>query len=1417
VINPTASGFGGTQFNACDPCLEKCLNAAVFDCLPNLIPNPVAGCIAGLAANCRPNQDWNLGTYIDCLGSGPAGCAFPPVGWFTCLCRLARDCALCENGMSPNFPCSAGDLGNLIAGGFGRGGRGFDGALPPIDLGPRGTPSVGPLFSPSAQQFVFWYERYLENLGPYYIAYDDPAFVAASNEEYELINAFAEVWLERARPESEDGTSFSESEIAAILAAPRPSTVGQDNVERFIARWNRTNEYYALGIENLADLPAGFDDDFIPRDLTEALWDRAADNEELAFDAGFESTIAALRYYADALAAEQGAEFDTPPSAFAGRDDRGGPTVPEGVCATVRIEIDQRLALTRQAFSAALEISNVGASAIEGLDVDVIVRDVDGSDASDRFVFAPPMLDNLTDVDGGGTIAPGGVGASVWTIIPTDDAAPVGTTPYFVSGSMTYSIAGEAITVPLFPVEIQVLPNPALELDYFLETRVFADDPFTPEVEPSVPFSLGVLVNNTGAGVARELTITSSQPRIVENERGLLIDFSIIGAQVGGQSVDPSLVVDFGDLDAGEARPARWLMTSSLQGEFVSYDATFEHDNPFADPRLTLIDRVDIFGLTRVVQDTSLQSDGVFDFLADAFPDPPADLPDRLFTSDGRVEPVGVIDDVVATPAAARSDAGPAATLELDLARGFTYIVLDDPFEAAFPIREVRRSDGSLLPHQNFWQTDRVERLQGQQPNPIRLLHVFDHAASAQGETYTLLFDPDGIAPVIDTWTSTAFVGSADERAVEVGPGQSEPRSGGVERLVATASEPLRSVVAGAPLVSVQGVGLDGQAFDPADLGIAVNATLGDTERSVIIEFNPPLPTDATYCVQLAGLSDRAGNPLSGELVRLRFTALAGDVTGDARVNNSDVGAIATLLGTEQVDPLNERHLRSDIDGDGDIDDYDLEVVLEARRRDARFLPNPCADQTEPGASTFTGLLTDRPTGTSPTLDSSDTSDIAGKRRDEPKLERDVETATEVVRLGAGDAAVEFRVIADRIAVRATADDFAALGIKGAQQWHAAGWWTLPTVDARAEAARLSSLGLYTSRLLIEPEHGAEVVVRPAMLIRTMDSDHELIGRTLPRPVSTAPLAHDLVLIEAAFTSSSAVLAATERVADNRGVLGVQPDLLLAMPRGVEVVDKAIPDLHDHAPIDATGVRIALVSDGVEAGRADLATRGDLAEQAERGVGTVLASLMASRGATAAEVRLPAGHASGATVVGVRGFVISAGDRALTTSAVLAQAIARAATQAPIVALAMPTRPAGPVVTEFARRLSDTVFIAQAGAEVDAALSIDHTGAGGLSPDAVLVAVRGPAIAAALEAAHAAAWTSRLPDLSPRDLRALVRLDRDRDITLTRGELEDLMAIMETAQPEADLTRDGVVDAADLRLAASLFERVSGVPITRAD
>ena len=174
-------------------------------------------------------------------------------------------------------------------------------------------------------------------------------------------------------------------------------------------------------------------------------------------------------------------------------------------------------------------------------------------------------------LDGTGKVPAGTTGTARWLIVPAPDAAPTEPTEYFVTGEFSYTIDGVAVHIPLEPVSITVLPMPRLHVKYFHQRDVYADDPFTPQVEPSIPFNLAVMIENRGYGIARNFRITSAQPKIIENEKGLLIDFKIIAAEVAGKNLTPSLTVNFGDIvDRSTSQaPIRMRSTKPLKSAAV--------------------------------------------------------------------------------------------------------------------------------------------------------------------------------------------------------------------------------------------------------------------------------------------------------------------------------------------------------------------------------------------------------------------------------------------------------------------------------------------------------------------------------------------------------------------------------------------------------------------------------------------------------------------------------------------------------------------------------------------------------------------------------------------------------------------------------------------------------------------------------
>ena len=414
----------------------------------------------------------------------------------------------------------------------------------------------------------------------------------------------------------------------------------------------------------------------------------------------------------------------------------------EGVCAVVRIRINQEIALTRDAFLATLEIENMEASDLQQIQFDIFITNVTSTvDSTLLFSIGNVTLTgSLMSSEDGWILPSGESGAAEWLIAPLSEAAPTQNQDYNVGGTFSYVVNSENISVPLLPTRITVAPDPSLVVHYFWERFVIGDNPFTDEKEPSVPFVLGVAIHNAGYGDAMNMRITSGQPEIIDNDRGLLVTFRIIGTSVSSESVTPSLSVDFGDIPATTTKVARWLMISSLQGQFMNYSASFEYMNPLGDPRLSVLDELVIHDLirnVRIYQED--EDDEVLDFLVndrrDLF-----DIPDALYSSKtftrynvsrGSIESVHFQGSNLLEVRAVSNYTG------------WVYFRFEDMQNV---LRETKRSvnftkplnGGTIaLPEENAWITRETQRSPGDTSLPY-FLHIFDYIEDVGEITYML-------------------------------------------------------------------------------------------------------------------------------------------------------------------------------------------------------------------------------------------------------------------------------------------------------------------------------------------------------------------------------------------------------------------------------------------------------------------------------------------------------------------------------------------------------------------------------------------------------------------------------------------------------------------------------------------------------
>lgn len=381
----------------------------------------------------------------------------------------------------------------------------------------------------------------------------------------------------------------------------------------------------------------------------------------------------------------------------------------ETVCARVKIEIKQELTLERQAFDAEMKINNTtDAGVVENVRVEVKVTEEDGTpvaittdpnNLAAKFFIRQSNKQNISDVDGTGSVGAQTTATINWLLIPAPGAAgnnPLGK-KYLVGARLTYRFGGEDTVLDVTPDVITVRPLPLLTLDYFLPEDVWGDDPLTAPIEPVEPFTLGVRVNNTGLALARNLKIDSAQPKIVENNQGLLINFLLTGSYVNDAPVQNSLLINFGDIAPQSAKMGRWVMETSLAGKFVEFNAKFTHADELGGALTSIMQATNAHFLIRDVRVDLPGRDTVRDFLAKD-----GDVV-RLYESDG--PDTIVTDQTVAATLTTLSGSGTTANFRLSFppTAGFAYVRLRDPYSGTKALGRVLRSDAKEILSENVW------------------------------------------------------------------------------------------------------------------------------------------------------------------------------------------------------------------------------------------------------------------------------------------------------------------------------------------------------------------------------------------------------------------------------------------------------------------------------------------------------------------------------------------------------------------------------------------------------------------------------------------------------------------------------------------------------------------------------------------
>ncbi len=519
------------------------------------------------------------------------------------------------------------------------------------------------------------------------------------------------------------------------------------------------------------------------------------------------------------------------------------------VCSSITLQFSQQMVMTRQAFRGTLTVFNGSEdTAMENAKLTLEVKDENGKLAtSHEFQINPESLTrfegnlNLTD---GWTLAAGETGVATILFIPTKYAAPMVESKYSFGGSLSYidPYTGLEVTRTLSPVTLTVKPSPDLNLTYFMQRDIYGDDPLTEAVEASEEAEFSLLINNVGYGDATNVQMLTEQPKIIENEKGLMIDFELMSSQLNGGektlALGGSVATDFGNIPAKSQTYAQWWLKSSLLGHFTDYEVEATHVSSYGNPDLSLLNEVTIHELIRsleVVKGDNTLAGFMVNDIVDA-----NDTPDMLYLSDGEIEPVAV----AANATIVRNSATEYVLTIAPSAEGWNYGNVIDPTYGVSKMQSVvRQSDGKSISLRNFWQTDRTLR-DGKDPLYENRIHFADEFATATTETYLLTFEPIP-QPVLQV------------ASIEGIPAESEVAKTPVETIKVTFNKPIQP-----------------ETFTSEDITLTVQGVKQDVENvSITTTDNKAFTLNLSevnnacgngyyvFTVQTAGITDHEGYP----------------------------------------------------------------------------------------------------------------------------------------------------------------------------------------------------------------------------------------------------------------------------------------------------------------------------------------------------------------------------------------------------------------------------------------------------------------------------------------------------------------------------------------------------------------------------
>lgn len=415
-------------------------------------------------------------------------------------------------------------------------------------------------------------------------------------------------------------------------------------------------------------------------------------------------------------------------------------------CASVKFQISQQMVLTRQAFRGTMVIENSSNSRLTNITTAITATNEQGVQATahEMQISLESTSGFMDNGDGTWTLEPGAVGIATYLFIPTKYAAPDKAQTYSFGGNLYFNDGDNDQARSLYPCSLLVKPTPELDLTYFMQRDLYGDNPLTEDViEPVIPAEFTVLIHNKGMGDAQNVRMITHQPEIVDNEKGLMVDFKIVASSLNGQNKTMALAddiaTDFGTIAAGKCAYATWDLTSSLLGHIKDYNIGYTHLTSYDNPDLSLLDNVTIHEL---IHSINVRLGGqtyrawVTNDVADTY-----DLPDHIYFSDGTDDYVNPL------PGAAKIEVVSETECKVTVnavTKEWFYTNVENPMDSAFMIKAiVNTSSDEELDPESFWTTT-YTMVDGKDPVKDPRLHIVDMTTGTGEVTYAITYESIG-------------------------------------------------------------------------------------------------------------------------------------------------------------------------------------------------------------------------------------------------------------------------------------------------------------------------------------------------------------------------------------------------------------------------------------------------------------------------------------------------------------------------------------------------------------------------------------------------------------------------------------------------------------------------------------------------